>query len=202
MASSDHVVEIGAGTGTLTATLAARGSHVLALEIDPSLAAGLARRFADVRRVTVFACDALSFPLPSTPYRIVANPPFNQTSAILRRLLDDPAGALERADLIVQWQVARAFAHANDDEPVDLLGASWVPWWHFRRARRLPAALFRPAPSVDAAVLVVTRRSSARLPTGSAAEYHAFLREHVAAESPRPMTADDWIRRFRRTGHR
>jgi 23S rRNA (adenine-N6)-dimethyltransferase len=201
IAPSDHIVEIGAGTGTLTAALAARGAWILALEIDPWLAAGLARRFAGTSTVTVFECDAVEFPLPCTPYRVVANPPFNRTSTILRRLLDHPAGALERADLVVQWQIARALAQPNESDPVDLVGASWAPWWSFRRARRLPAALFRPAPSVDAAVLTVTRRQPALLPTACAAQYHAFLREQFAA-SERQATASDWILRFRKARDR
>jgi 23S rRNA (adenine-N6)-dimethyltransferase len=196
IASSDHVVEIGAGTGTLTTAIAARGARVLALEIDPTLATVLARRFAGSSTVTVFECDAIEFPLPCTPYRVVANPPFNRTAAILQRLLDRPEGALERADLIVQWQVARALAQPNDRDLADLVGASWAPWWSFRRARRLPAALFRPAPSVDAAVLTVTRRQPALLPAARAEEYIAFLRERFAA-SARPATAEEWIRRFR-----
>ena len=49
IAPSDQVVEYGAGTGTLTAALADCGAHVLAIEVDPALAAGLTRRFAAAR---------------------------------------------------------------------------------------------------------------------------------------------------------
>ena len=127
IASSDLVVEFGAGTGTLTAALHDCGARVCAVEVDPLLAAGLARRFARTNGVAVFACDISDFPLPATPYRVFANPPFSRTSAILHRLLDDPAGGLVRADLVVQWQVARALARSSDDG-VDLVGASWAPW--------------------------------------------------------------------------
>jgi 23S rRNA (adenine-N6)-dimethyltransferase len=193
ISASDQVVDIGAGTGTLTAALAARGAFVLAVEVDPKLATSLGCRFGDVSNVAVFQCDVIRFPLPLTPYRVVANLPFNRTAAILHHLLDDPGGGLVRADLVVQWQVARALAQAATDQPLDLVCTQWSPWWTFRRARRLPAALFRPAPSVDAAVLSVTRREPPRLPAEQAPEFRAYVRDGFG---PR-RTVDEWLRRFR-----
>jgi 23S rRNA (adenine-N6)-dimethyltransferase len=195
IAPSDHVVEFGAGTGTLTNALADCGARVLAIEVDPALAAGLARRFATARTVTVFECDALEFPLPATAFRVFANPPFNHTAAILHRLLDHPSGGLVRADLVVQWQVARALAQSGERAQVDLVGACWAPWWCFRRARRLPAKLFRPAPSVDAAVLTVTRRQPTLLPVETAPHFMRFVRDRFGG--PRSQhSGEDWVRLF------
>jgi len=173
---NDRLVEFGAGSGILTAEIARRAAHVLAIEVDPALAAGLARRFFSEPGVTVLLADARDAPLPATPYRVLANLPFQVTAAVLRRLLDDPAGGLQRADLVVQWQVARARDQSSPGPPTDLLGASWGPWWEFRRGRRLPARLFRPPPSVDAAVLVVTRRPSPLLAHEDAQRYVSFVR--------------------------
>jgi 23S rRNA (adenine-N6)-dimethyltransferase len=192
---SDHVVEFGAGTGALTAALVDRGAHVLAVEIDPSLVARLVARFRDVSAVTVFEQDALTFPFPSTPFRVFANPPFNRTAAILHRLLDDPASGLARADLVVQWQVARAREHSGERHPIDLVGAAWGPWWAFRRGRRLPAKLFRPPPSVDAALLTVTRRHPALLPVEVAREFTEFVRDRFGATTPLARV-EDWVRHF------
>ncbi len=194
--ASDHVVEFGAGTGRITAAIANCGAHVFAVEVDSALVSRLVQRFADASTVTVFDCDALEFPLPSSPYRVLANPPFNRTSAILHRLLDHPAGGLVRADLIVQWQVARALAQAGDKDPIDLVAASWAPWWSFRRERRLPAKLFRPPLSVDAAVLTVTRREPALLPVELAPQFMAFARERFATAVP-SADAEQWVNRFR-----
>ncbi len=198
IAPSDHVVEFGAGTGTLTAALVDCGARVFAVEVDSSLVARLVQRFGGTSAVTIFECDALEFPLPSTPFRVFANPPFNRTAAILHRLLDDPAGGLVRADLVVQWQVARARARAGDEVPIDLVGASWGPWWVFRRARRLPAKLFRPAPSVDGAVLTVTRRQPDLLPVESAPRFMDFVRERFAT-TPHVLDCEDWVRLYLRS---
>jgi 23S rRNA (adenine-N6)-dimethyltransferase len=192
---SDHIVEFGAGTGALTAALVDCGARVFAVEIDPALVERLVQRFDGVTAVTVFECDALTFPLPATPFRVFANPPFNRTAAILHRLLDDPVAGLVRADLIVQWQVARARAHAGSRLPIDLVGASWGPWWVFQRARRLPAKLFRPPPSVDAALLTVTRRQPALLPAADAPAFSDFVRDRFGVTPPLPRV-EDWVRRF------
>jgi len=155
----DLVVEVGAGSGVLTAALAERARQVWAIEVDGRLAASLAGRFAGAPHVVVIPGDALEIPLPAGPYRVVANPPFAMTTALLRRLFDDPAAGPWRADLVVQWQVARARAQGTD-----ALGARWAPWWEFRRGRRIPARLFRRPPSVEAAVLVAERRGARATP--------------------------------------
>ena len=103
----DLVVELGAGAGILTAQLARRARGVQAVELDPVWAERLRRRFAGSERVDVIEADLVRVPLPAEPFRVVANLPFGETSRLLRRLLDDPATALARADLILQWEVAR-----------------------------------------------------------------------------------------------
>jgi 23S rRNA (adenine-N6)-dimethyltransferase len=197
----DRVVELGAGRGVLTAALADRAAQVLAVELDPKLVSTLARRFASNRNVAVLGADARDAPLPANPYRVVANLPFSITGAVLRRLLDAPASGLRRADLVVQWQVARERARVAHGPPTDLLGARWAPWWDFRRGRRLPARCFRPPPSVDAAVLVVTRRSVPMLPIAQSRNYASFVeRAFRSRTDARELGVDQWVRLFRAAG--
>jgi 23S rRNA (adenine-N6)-dimethyltransferase len=194
----DRVVEIGAGRGALTDALANHAGQVLAFELDPKLVSILAQRFASADNVAVFRADARDVPLPANPYRVLANLPFGVTSAVLRRLLDVPASGLRRADLIVQWQVARERVRAAGGPPTDLLGARWGPWWEFRRRRRLPAACFRPRPSVDAAVLVVTRRTRPLLPTSASGRYSSFVAQAFRSRADaRDLGVDQWIELFR-----
>lgn len=199
----DRVVELGAGRGALTDALADRAGQVLAFELDPKLVSILAHRFASVRNVAVFCADARDVPLPANPYRVLANLPFGVTSAVLRRLLDVPPSGLRRADLIVQWQVARERVRAAGGPPTDLLAARWGPWWEFRRGRRLPAACFRPQPSVDAAVLVVTRRPKPLLPTSASGRYSSFAdREFRSRADARDHSVDQWVELFRASDRR
>jgi 23S rRNA (adenine-N6)-dimethyltransferase len=97
---------------------------------------------------------------------------------------------------VVQWQVARARARAADQNPIDLLGAAWGPWWSFRRGRRIPAPRFRPAPSVDAGVLTVTRREPALLPKAAVPRYREFVRARFG-DARGPRSVADRVRRFR-----
>jgi 23S rRNA (adenine-N6)-dimethyltransferase len=175
-AAGDLVVEIGAGRGALTYALARRGVQVVALEKDPhwadSLRREVGRRHLD-GSVRVVRCDALDSRMPRRPYRVVGSLPFGATTAILRHLLDDPGSCLVRADLIVQWEVARKRAVMP---PSTLLSTTWAPWWSFEVVRRIPATAFRPVPSVDAAVLCVTRRDPPLLPPRMAGPYASFVR--------------------------
>lgn len=194
----DRVVELGAGRGALTDAIADRAAHVLAVELDPKLVSILARRFESVRNVVVLCADARDAPLPANPYRVLANLPFGVTSGVLRRLLDVPATGLQRADLILQWQVARARARAGDGPPTDLLGARWGPWWEFRRGRRLPATCLRPPPSVDAAVLVVTRRAAPLLAVAANPRYVRFVdRAFRSRPDARALSVNQWVELFR-----
>ena len=175
-APGELVVEIGAGRGALTYALARCGVEVVALEKDPEWAASLRRQV--VRRdlddrVRVVRCDALDYRMPRRPYRVIGSLPFGATTAILRHLLDDPDSCLVRADLIVQWEVARKRAVMP---PSTLLSTTWAPWWSFEVVRRIPAAAFRPQPSVDAAMLCVTRRDPPILPPRMAGPYASFVR--------------------------
>jgi 23S rRNA (adenine-N6)-dimethyltransferase len=173
--AGDRVVEIGAGRGALTYALARRGVRVEALEKDPRWAASLRRGVSErgLHDVSVVCCDALDYRAPRRPFRLVGSLPFGSTTAILRHFLDDPESALVRADLIVQWEVARKRAVMP---PSTLLSATWAPWWVFDMGRRIPAAAFRPVPSVDAAVLRVTRRDPPILPLRMAGPYATFVR--------------------------
>ena len=105
------VLEPGAGTGALTLAMARRGADVLAIELDTDWSERLMERAGALTtgRVRVVRGDFLSVRLPLQPYRVVGCPPFAQTTALLRRLLDDPGQHLDRVDLIIQWEVLEGF---------------------------------------------------------------------------------------------
>ena len=164
----DLVLDLGAGTGALTAALVRTGASVLAVEIDTALAAGLRRRFPQVR---VLEEDLLSVPLPRTPFKVVANLPFDGGTAVLRRLLD-PRVALENGDVVVDWGLASKRASVW---PGTQLSAYWGAWFELSLVRRLPRCVFAPPPSVDAGVLRIGRRTEALVPVADRRAYETFL---------------------------
>ena len=169
---TDLVLDLGAGRGVLTAELARRARHVHAVEIDPALVAALVKRFSGTPNVDVVGGDALRLPLPRKPFRVVANIPFNRTTAILRRLLDDPRVPLVRADLVVELDVAWKRARCA---PSTALGAYWGAWYEFVLVRRLDATAFSPPPGTDAGLLRIARRPEPLVPPADAAAYRALV---------------------------
>jgi 23S rRNA (adenine-N6)-dimethyltransferase len=190
---NELVLDIGAGNGRLTQELARTGARVLAIELDPDDAATLRRRFASSDNITVVEGDALGAPLPRESFRVVANLPFGRTTAILRKLLDDPLVPLSRADVIVEWDVARKRAACW---PSTLLGVCWAAWYELLVVRRVPRTCFEPPPSVDAAVLRVTPRRRPLVRVDDRAAFHAFVRAGFDRGLPRSRAARQCVRRL------
>jgi 23S rRNA (adenine-N6)-dimethyltransferase len=177
---ADHVWEIGAGSGRLTEPLAERARLVTAVERDPFMAKGLRTTFARSTGVEVMLGDALQLPLPARSYRAFGNIPFAITTPMLRRLLDDPAAPLIRADLLLQLEAARKRSAVT---PSSLLTLGWAPWWEFALVRRVGRLGFEPPPSVDAGMLAITRRVPALLPPSDRAAYVRLVRRAFARGS-------------------
>ena len=179
---AELVVEVGAGSGRLTEPLRRAARRVIAVELDPGLAAGLERRFERHPSVAVLRGDVLAVPFPREPFRVVGNVPFGVTTALLRRLLDDLRGPVTRADLIVQEGLARK---RTSPRPCSMLALSWLPWWQIGVERHLPAACFQPRPAVDGAMLVARRRTAPLIDPADHGRYRALLgRAFGRAQSP------------------
>ena len=151
------VLDIGAGSGALTAPLVAAGARVIAVELHPGRAAFLRERFAG-EPVKVLQLDASSLRLPGRPFRVVANPPYAITSDVLRRLLAAHS-RMYAADVVLQRAVVRRYASGQGRG-----SPRWLRDFTLAHGRALPRSAFRPAPRVDSAVLVVRRRSARRPP--------------------------------------
>ena len=78
------VLDIGAGTGSLTAHLVAAGAVVIAVERHPGRVRRLRERFA-TDPVSVVWADATDLRLPRRPFRVLSSPPYAITSPLLRR---------------------------------------------------------------------------------------------------------------------
>ena len=161
----DLVVDLGAGTGVLTSALARAGAEVVAVELDPVLAAGLRERFP-----RVVEGDARRVPMPPEPFRVVANLPFEGATEILRRLVDEPQ--LASADVIVQWELACKRAALW---PSTALSVIWAASFEVTLVRRLPPEVFAPPPTVDAAVLRLVRRIEPLVPAAERRRYAQFV---------------------------
>jgi 23S rRNA (adenine-N6)-dimethyltransferase len=143
--AGELVLDLGAGTGALTAPLVDAGARVLAVERHTARAERLEQRFA-TDDVTVLRVDLDDVRLPNRSFRVVANPPFAHVSPLVRRLLA-PGVRLQRADLVVPVQVAQRWTAKRPDR------CSY---------QRLPRRSFRPEAPVPTAVLRIVRPDSRR----------------------------------------
>lgn len=144
------LLELGPGDGALTDVLSALGRPLTAIELDPRRVDRLRRRFDG--RVEIVHGDLLDADLGGGA-DIVSNVPFGITTPVLRRLL--AAESWQHALVLVQWEVARKRAGVGG---TTMMTAQWWPWFEFELLGRVPAAAFRPQPSVDGGLLHVRRR--------------------------------------------
>jgi 23S rRNA (adenine-N6)-dimethyltransferase len=180
VATGDLVVDVGAGAGALTRALADAGARVVALEADPALARELRRRFAG-QEVTVLEIDARHWSWPHEPFAVVANLPFAGSGAILGHLLRDPTTRLRRADVIVQWELARKHTAVW---PATARAVCWAAWFDVSLAGKLASSAFSPPPSVTAGLLRIERRARPRVEPSEHEAYRRFVEGAFASGKP------------------
>lgn len=156
------VVEIGAGTGTLTRALAATGARVVAYEIDHGLRPVLEEvtagfevdlRFADVTRVE-FGSE-----LEGEGWAMVANLPYNVGTPVVLESIRS-AHNIDRFVVMVQKEVALRFAAQRGDADYGLPSVVAGIYTDARVAFTVPPQVFLPPPRVESAVVVMRRRAA------------------------------------------
>jgi 16S rRNA (adenine1518-N6/adenine1519-N6)-dimethyltransferase len=160
--SGDRVVEIGAGTGTLTAALAEAGARVVAYEMDEGLRPILEEvtegldvelRFIDATKADFGAG------FPDGPWTLVANLPYNVGTGLVMDILR-LAPAFARLVIMVQREVGERFvAGVGDDEygvPSVVVGIHGEAKLLFR----VPPQVFYPAPRVESVVIGIDRKEA------------------------------------------
>jgi len=152
--STDTVLEIGPGLGSLTRYLAASAKQVVAVELDLDLLAPLKAVLAPYQNVRMIHGNILDLSpqeiITENDYIVAANIPYYITSAVIRHLLEsDPKP--RRIVLTVQKEVAERICAKPGD--MSLLALSVQVYGRPSIAARIPAEAFFPAPKVDSAVL-------------------------------------------------
>jgi len=157
--SDRTVIEIGPGHGEITSILAARCRRLIAIELDPALAAELRFRFREQPQVEVVEDDVLevdfaALMLPGEAADVVGNLPYYITSPILMRLFAAGAsGLLARAVVMMQREVADRLAAAPGCREYGLLSATTQMNARVETLFTLPPTAFSPPPEVFSTVL-------------------------------------------------
>ena len=181
--STDTIVEVGPGPGTLTKLLVERAKRVIAIELDERLADDLPAR-VPADNLQIVNGDILKFDFSSLSkrYKVVANIPYYLTSHLIR-VLAEAANPPVRAVLLVQKEVAeRVAAEPND---MSLLAVTAQYYFDVSLGEVIPARLFTPPPKVDSRILVLDRRNE---PPFSDVDTQRFFRIVKAGFSQRRKT--------------
>jgi 16S rRNA (adenine1518-N6/adenine1519-N6)-dimethyltransferase len=187
IAPGEEVVEIGPGLGILSDRILRAGVRRLWLvELDARLAERLESAFAEHPAVHVVCRDFLEVELAQLverpPVKVIGNLPFNAAAAILRRL-DEMRGAIGRMVLMFQREVAERIRARAGERAYSALSIFTALYWETRDHFRVAAGNFRPAPRVDAEVIVFTPHQ--RAPFAPAGETALLGAIRAAFSAPR-----------------
>ena len=182
------VLEIGPGTGKLTARLAATGARVVAVEIDRGLAATLNERFSGDKNVTIHCGDILKTDLAKLlePFlseaavhpgdtRVVANLPYYITTPILIALL--PRDELFSCFVIMlQKEVADRMQARPGSKDYGALSLAVQYYVEPSLVTDVSPEAFYPRPEVRSAVLKLVRHAKPPVEVSDPERMFALIR--------------------------
>jgi 16S rRNA (adenine1518-N6/adenine1519-N6)-dimethyltransferase len=163
--ADETVVEIGAGRGALTARLAGHVGHLVAVEFDRELVPVLERKFGGRENFTLIEGDALEVDYceaiaPAPHARVVANLPYNISTAILQRLFEQRR-CLPEMILMLQREVVERITAAPGTGERGYLSVLTEAYCEAHPVFDVAPEAFRPVPKVWSTVVRLSVRESA-----------------------------------------
>ena len=158
-APGDRVLEVGAGTGALTAALLAAGADLTAFDLDDALV-DLLRSREDLAAVHIEHGDALEFDYPAfageLPWRVAGNLPYNVATPLLIKLaqLERPP---DRIVAMIQKDVADRLLANPGTAAYGSLTIALSLTMRIERAFNVAPGQFFPRPKVTSSVIVLHR---------------------------------------------
>jgi 16S rRNA (adenine1518-N6/adenine1519-N6)-dimethyltransferase len=159
----ETIVEIGPGTGALTSLLVARAGRVVAVEFDNKLAPLLQERFGGLENFKLVMADALTVDFcaeirPATSARLVANLPYNISTAILQRLIAQRACLQEMVLMLQREVVERVLAPAGTSDR-GFISVLVEAYCEAEKLFDVAPGAFRPPPKVWSSVMRLKLRT-------------------------------------------
>jgi 16S rRNA (adenine1518-N6/adenine1519-N6)-dimethyltransferase len=193
LTGADLALEIGSGTGSLTARLAEHAGAVVSVEIDPGFFAMTCEAVAGRDNVLLLRADVLRNKNELNPevlaaldevrlrsgcrrVKLVANLPYAVATPVIANLLlsEQP---VEQMVVTVQWEIAErllASPGTKDYGALAVLVQSLADVW---LVRRLPPAVFWPRPKVASAIVMIRPNAAKRAHVGDVRRFRLFLRD-------------------------
>ncbi|MFW9855931.1 MAG: 16S rRNA (adenine(1518)-N(6)/adenine(1519)-N(6))-dimethyltransferase RsmA [Candidatus Thorarchaeota archaeon] len=171
--SSDKVVEVGGGLGTLTYFLLNGCTEVLTYEIDPLLSTIIVKNFIDqAKKLTVVSNDFLKQKIPVYP-KLVANLPYNISSPFIKKIttLDIPPQTIA---VTVQNEFARHLCAKAGDAHYSRISVLPSFFYNFEIRETFNSNCFYPQPKVKSS-LVIGKRTKHIPPQVKETSFFTFL---------------------------
>lgn len=156
-----HVVEIGAGLGSLTLALAETNAQVTAVEVDDSLIPLLTENVGHLDNVRIVHADAMKIHWAellsgSNEWALVANLPYNVATPLVADILDFVPN-VKRMLVMVQKEVGERFSASPSTEAYGALSVKVAFYASARVVGLVPASVFLPRPNVESALVEIVR---------------------------------------------
>lgn len=152
------VVEIGPGRGALTDKLLHRADRVIAIELDPNLAAHLRLKYGASQPFEVIEENALETDLAQWgPVPIAGNLPYYAATPIIEKTVRLP---IPRAVFLIQKEVAERLVAEPGTRAYGLLTVATAIFARVRLLFEVKPSAFHPPPKVDSAVVRIEPHAS------------------------------------------
>lgn len=173
----DRVLEIGPGLGALTGDLLARAAEVHIIEVDPELIEHWQRQSHP--RLQLHAGDALTLDwsalLSHPPYKLAANLPYNISTPILFRMIEQ-RHLFSRLVLMFQKEVGERLCAPPGGKDYGILSVFCQLWFDVRKVTNVPPGAFSPPPKVDSIVVQLDPLPQPRVDPGDEGLFRRVVR--------------------------
>jgi 16S rRNA (adenine1518-N6/adenine1519-N6)-dimethyltransferase len=176
LARDDVVLEVGGGLGVLSEQLAPRVAHLHVVEVDRALGRALDALLAPFQNTTLHLADAVRLDfgaLEPRPTKLVANLPYGVAATVILKTLEELPG-VGLLVAMAQREVAERLAAAPGSRTYGATSVLTQLSCDVRIDRRVPRSAFHPAPGVDSAIVVLSRRRQGPSPAVRTLVRHAF----------------------------
>ncbi len=189
---NDVVLEVGAGTGSLTVQLAKQAAWVVTVEIDPDMRRMAEEQLSSCRNITLIPYDALKNKntinprvldaiaeqlavSPERRFKLAANLPYNIATPLISNLLDLDRPP-ESMTITIQKELADRMLAKPCTKDYGALSVWVQSQCDIEVARVLPPQSFWPRPKVTSAIITISVRDDRRRAIPDRKFFHQFVR--------------------------
>lgn len=160
--ADETILEIGPGHGALTELLVDSGAQIVAIEVDHDLILPLTGSFAVHNNFRLIQADALKVDFcqviaPAATARVVANLPYNISTPILQRLIEQ-RHCIREMTLMLQREVVERITAEPGGKEYGYLSVLVQFYCEAEQLFDVPPSAFRPVPKVVSSIVRLKAR--------------------------------------------